>query len=54
MPIEGEKCEGPAMVLPFIGIELDTIKLEIRLPVDKLQRLQEQTQEWKGKKAGTK
>ena len=37
----------------FIGIELDTVKLEIRLPADKLQRLQEQTREWKGRKAGT-
>lgn len=53
-PVEEDKCEGPATILPFIGIELDTVKLEIRLPADKLQRLQEQTREWRGKKAGTK
>ena len=30
--VEEEKCEGPAMTLPFLGMELDTVKLEIRLP----------------------
>ena len=53
-PVEDEKFEGPAPVLPFLGIELDTIKLEIRLPVDKLQRLQQQTKEWRGRKQGKK
>lgn len=31
-PVEEEKCEGPATTLPFLGMELDTVKLEIRLP----------------------
>ena len=53
-PVEEDKLEGPATVIPFLGIELDTIKLEIRLPVDKLQRLQQQTREWRGKKEGLK
>lgn len=25
IPIEEDKCEGPATILPFIGIELDTV-----------------------------
>ena len=54
VPIEEEKCEGPATVLSFLGIELDTVKLEIRLPSDKLERLKLLTAEWKGRKAGSK
>ena len=51
-PVEEEKFKGPAPVLPFLGIERDTIKLEIRLPADKLQWLQQQTKEWRGRKQG--
>lgn len=32
-----DKCEGPATCLPFLGIEIDTVQLELRLPFDKLQ-----------------
>ena len=35
-PIESDKCEGPATCLLFLGIEIDTVKLELRLPLDKL------------------
>ena len=31
-----EKTVGPSFVLSFAGIELDTIKMEARLPEDKL------------------
>ena len=30
-PVEPEKDEGPATTLPFLGIELDSIALEIRI-----------------------
>jgi hypothetical protein len=53
-PIEEDKVEGPATTLPFLGIELDTTQLEIRLPADKLQRLQEETREWRREKGGIK
>ena len=46
-PIKEEKCEGPATTLPFLGMELDTVKLEIHLPSDKLERLKSLTAEWK-------
>ena len=49
-PVEEDKLEGPAPLMPFLGIELDTIQLDIRLPADKLQRLQQQTREWRDKK----
>lgn len=53
-PIEVDKCEGPATCLPFLGIEIDTVQLELRLPLDKLQRVRELVIEWRGKKACTK
>jgi len=34
-----EKSEGPSVVLSFLGIELDTEALELRLPAEKLLRL---------------
>ena len=36
VPIAHEKTEGPLEVMTFLGIELDTIKSEARLPHDKL------------------
>ena len=38
-PLEESKCEGPSPVLTFLGMELDSIRMEIRLPTDKLQRI---------------
>ena len=38
-PIKEEKSEGTATTLPFLGMELDMVKLEIRFPSDKLKRL---------------
>ena len=41
VPLEPSKLEGPATSLLFLGIEVDTIKLQIRLPSDKLAYLKE-------------
>jgi hypothetical protein len=38
LPLTPEKTFGPSTTLSFAGIELDTIKLEARLPRDKLQK----------------
>ena len=32
MPLAPEKQDGPAEVLTFLGIEIDTIRQELRLP----------------------
>jgi hypothetical protein len=40
LPIKDEKTVVPTTQLTFLGLELDTDKMEIRLPVDKLQKLQ--------------
>lgn len=36
VPLAAEKTEGPAQVLTFAGIELDTLRLEARLPEEKV------------------
>lgn len=37
----GPKTLGPFQVLEFMGIELDSMHMEARLPEDKLQRTQD-------------
>ena len=53
-PLEVSKCEGPATTIVFLGLELDSIKLEIRLPESKLRRLLLLLKKWEGKRAGKK
>ena len=36
MPIAHEKTAGPQSVLNFAGIELDTVRMQARLPADKI------------------
>jgi len=49
-PQEEAKFEGPATVIEFLGIELDTEALEIRLSQTKLQTLVDLLSQWRGKK----
>ncbi|XP_052214344.1 uncharacterized protein LOC127833226 [Dreissena polymorpha] len=39
VPIAAEKTEGPVTVLTFLGLELDSDKMEIRLPLHKVQEV---------------
>ena len=41
IPIEVSKLEGPSSCLTFLGIEVDTVSLQLRLPKDKLANLKE-------------
>ena len=41
-----EKTEGPASVITFLGIEIDTVAGELRLPAEKLQNLQQILLSW--------
>ena len=50
LPVDSEKDEGSATTISFVGIELDSIALEIRLPLDKLQRLKEVLGSWRERK----
>ena len=42
VPLEQSKLEGPPACLKFLGIEVDTMTLQIRLPSEKLHHLKEQ------------
>ena len=47
-----EKCEGPATTITYLGIEIDSLTMELRLPEDKLRRIRGELGKWIGKKAG--
>ena len=49
--IAAHKTEGPTHVLTFLGIEVDTVEQEIRLPTEKLRRLQGEIRNWINKKS---
>ena len=53
-PVADGKTEGPATVIPFLGIEVDTDKLELRLPEDKLANLRDLVSKWRKRKSCTK
>ena len=46
VPLATDKLEGPSTSLSFLGIVLDTNRMEIRLPSDKLARIQELLKTW--------
>ena len=46
VPVATEKLEGPATSLTFLGIELDTERMVLRLPQDKLLELQALLTRW--------
>ena len=54
LPIEPEKDEGPDACISCLGLELDTIALEIRLPQEKLKLLKATLASWRGRKAAKK
>ena len=49
-----EKVESPAIILAFLGILLDTMAMELRLPLDKLDRLKTTIAHWRRKQSCTK
>ena len=48
-----EKLEGPATCLTFLGIEVDTEAMELRLPEMKVGLLTAAIKEWYGRKSCT-
>ena len=46
IPVASHKTEGPATALIFLGILVDSYNFELRLPADKLARLQELIRQW--------
>ena len=54
IPLAAEKQAGPSTTIEFLGITIDTIRQELRLPYDKLERLQSLLGEWKRRKSCTR
>ena len=50
VPLKAQKIVGPATVIIFLGIELDTVKQEIRIPPTKLRQLVELLAQWETRK----
>ena len=46
VPIAEEKTEGPTTILTFLGIEIDTVNLQLCLPLQKLTSLLELLRSW--------
>ena len=53
VPLAPEKQEGPYTTITFLGITIDTIKQELRLPEEKLRRLLETLSQWERRKSCT-
>ena len=51
IPIAQDKTEDPTICLTFLGIEIDTQAMELRLPAEKLARVRQTASEWLGRKA---
>ena len=51
MPTELDKDNGPATVLLFLCLELDTVALEVQLLEEKIRRLRAVLGSWRGRKA---
>ena len=55
VPVASEKIEGPATTLTYLGIEMDTVNMQLRLPQDKLDRVKAVVDQWLvRRKAGKK
>ena len=46
IPLAPHKLVGPTTCIVFLGIEIDTITMELRLPQDKLDKLKELLSNW--------
>ena len=49
-----DKVDGPATVLPLLGLELDSVSQQIRLPPEKLREILEELNKWKSRRKITK
>ena len=54
IPLATHKVEGPSTELEFLGIMIDTVRMEVRLPDIKLERTRATVSEWLHKKNAKK
>ena len=48
--LESSETQGPRPIITFLGIELDSTIMVMRLPVDKLDKTMEALVQWRGRK----
>ena len=51
MPLDDRKEEGPSKVLTLLELEIDMLKLEARLPQEKLKEMRGILKRWRGMKS---
>ena len=51
IPMASHKCQGPTTRLVFLGIEFDSMSMELKLPEEKLEHLQALITSWRGRKS---
>ena len=54
VPIAEDKTDGPATTITYLGIEIDTVAMTIRLPAEKLEKVKLLMKEWAGRRKCTK
>ena len=54
IPVAEHKTEGPATSVTFLGILVDTMQFQLRLPSDKLARLQVMVRQWLDRRSCTR
>ena len=50
LPMEPKKTVGPVQQVTFLGVEIDTVAMEVRLPQEKLAELGSLLEKWLGQK----
>jgi reverse transcriptase-like protein len=53
LPVSAEKLVGPTQRITFLGIEIDSVSMEARLPVEKVVALQSELSHWLSKTSTT-
>jgi hypothetical protein len=54
IPVATHKTEGPSTCLTFLGILIDTSLFQLRLPIEKLDRLKSLLTAWQGRRSCTR
>ena len=54
IPLAMDKCQGPCLLLDYLGFLLDTVLMTVSLPQDKLERLSALLSSWLHRKVCTK
>ena len=51
VPVAENKLVGPSTCITFLGIEIDSVRMKLRLPEDKLERVKTLVAEWRGQRS---